>query len=156
MKPARLAALVLLAAASPLGAQPAPRLNAPPRAGTVTLRPGFVPDPHAVAGTAGGAIDANGFAPTCAGFVRAEPDHALVLRGSEPWLRIYVSSAVDTTLVVRRPDGTWLCDDDAFGRNPAVEGAFPAGRYLIWVGTYHASATGAYTLGVTELRSNRP
>lgn len=149
-------ALSLVVVASLADAQSGPALNAPPVSGTITLRPGFLPDPQTAAGIARGAVDANSYAPTCSGFVGAPPDHALVLRGAEPWMRIYVTSALDTTLVVRRPDGTWACSDDAFGRNPAVEGAFPAGRYLIWVGTYHAGTQAPYTLSCTELQSNHP
>src|SRR4051812_23669240 len=92
-----------------------------PRGATLTLSPGFLPDPQRVTGTTAGEIDAASFAPACSGFVSRAPDHVLVLRGAEPWLRVFVSAAMDTTLAVQRPDGTWVCNDDAFGRNPAVE-----------------------------------
>ena len=151
-----LSVLALALAVSPLGAQTGPQLTAPPVAGTVPLRPGFLPDPQTTSGTTRGTIDASNFAPNCSGFVGAPPDHALVLRGAEPWMRIYVTSPIDTTLVVRRPDGSWLCSDDAFGRNPALDGAFPAGRYLVWVGAYHAGAQAPYVLAFTELQSNHP
>jgi hypothetical protein len=147
--------LVLVLASSLAPAQPSARFAAPGN-GTRTLSPGFIPDPMQVSGTARGAVDASTLAPTCSGFVGAAPDLALVLRGNEPWLRVYVSSPLDTTLVVRRPDGSFLCDDDTYGRHPSVEGAFPPGRYLVWVGTYHAGQTATYTLSVTEVRSNHP
>lgn len=127
-----------------------------PRGGTLTLAPGFLPDPQRVTGTTAGEIDAATLSPSCSGFVGRAPDHVLVLRAPEAWLRVFVSAASDTTLVIQRPDGSWSCNDDAFGRNPAVEGAFAAGRYAIYVGSYHAGVTAPYALSVTELRSNRP
>ena len=44
----------------------------------------------------------------------------------------------DATVIVRTPDGTFVCADDADGNanlNPLVILAGPtAGRYLVWVG----------------------
>jgi hypothetical protein len=146
---------VLVFMASTAMAQPTARFAAP-TLGVRTLAPGFLPDPMTVPGSARGTVDASTLSPSCAGFVAAAPDLALVLRGPEPWLRVYVQSPADTTLVVRRPDGTFHCDDDSYGRHPSVEGAFAPGRYLVWVGTYHAGQTATYTLSVTELRTNHP
>ncbi len=62
-------------------------------------------------------------------------------------------SAEDTTLVIQRPDGTFLCNDDGIGQelNPLVSAPFPAGTYKIWVGSYNQGANSRYHLGFSEL-----
>lgn len=82
----------------------------------------------------------------CRGWISAQPNHTLVFVHAER-LRIEVSSAVDTTLVVRGAGGTW-CSDDETGFNPAVERVFEAGEYEVWVGTYDRGASAEYTLSV--------
>ncbi len=121
--------------------------------GAVTLAPGFVPDPSVHNGTSGGAVAANSVNPSCAGFVSARPDHLFNASGSFTNLRILVSSSSDTTLVVRRPDGTFSCNDDADGTNPEVSGAFQPGQYRIWVGSYQQGQNAPYKIGFTELAS---
>ena len=64
-------------------------------------------------------------------------------------LRVLAHSDVDTTLVVQLADGTYLCNDDTDGRDPVVEGSFPAGNHNVYVGTYSAGQTAPYTLGLT-------
>lgn len=121
--------------------------------GAVTLAPGFVPDPSVHNGTSGGAVSASSVNPSCAGYVSARPDHLFNATGAFANLRVLVNSTSDTTLVVRRPDGTFMCNDDADGTNPAVAGAFPPGQYRIWVGSYQQGQNAAYRLGFTELPS---
>jgi hypothetical protein len=121
--------------------------------GTVSLQPGFTPDPSIHSGTSGGAVAANGVSPACAGYVSARPDHLFNAAGSFTNLRILVNSSADTTLVVRRPDGTFMCNDDSDGTNPAVAGVFPPGQYRIWVGSYQQGQNAPYKLGFTELAS---
>ncbi|HJL49370.1 MAG TPA: hypothetical protein RMG45_26165, partial [Polyangiaceae bacterium LLY-WYZ-15_(1-7)] len=62
----------------------------------------------------------------------------------------------DTTLVVRKPDGTFVCDDDSEGMNPMVTGSFPPGQYRVWVGSYQQGQNAAYRLGFSELSSVTP
>ena len=78
------------------------------------------------------------------------------LRGDFSWLRIMTHSAGDTTLVIRRPDQTMICNDDYEGLNPGVESAFPIGIYEVWVGSYDRNDRLAYRLGITELHSVSP
>lgn len=122
----------------------------------VSLNPGFVPDPHVKQGTSGGSIAANTVNPSCAGHVSSRPDHIFTATGAFSSLRIMVRSDADTTLVVRRPDGTFLCDDDTEGTNPVVGGAFPPGQYRIWVGSYSQGENAPYRIGFTELSSVTP
>jgi hypothetical protein len=116
----------------------APDLSLDPRYGTVRLEGGFLPDPHTVAVTAGGSIEVD--VGSCGyGYVADAPDvdfYYTVSGGRD--LYIYVEGSEDTTLLVNRPDGTWVCnDDDHTGNNPLL--VFPkaaGGLYDIWVGTY--------------------
>ncbi|MCB9630810.1 MAG: hypothetical protein H6721_01455 [Sandaracinus sp.] len=88
--------------------------------GTIALNPGFVPDPHTARGTSGGAIDANTLNPTCRGWISQQPDHLFVAQGAFSNLRFLVNGAgQDTTLVVQRPDGSYMCNDDTEGRDPS-------------------------------------
>ena len=121
--------------------------------GTITLRSGFTPDPHVAAGNSGGTVNASNIGSGCAGWVSAQPDHLLIAESAFSNLRLLVKSDQDTTLVVRKPDGSFQCDDDTEELNPIVGGAFPAGTYRIWVGSYRQGQNSAYKLGVTELAS---
>lgn len=127
-----------------------------PNYGHVTLRPGFLPDPRNVSVVSGGAMPASVVRGDCRGYITPQPDVALNLLGTSPWFRVYVTSNSDTTLVVRRPDGVILCNDDTYGLNPAVEGTFPAGRYAIWVGSYNQGDNAHAIVSFTELQHNHP
>ncbi|MDH5493132.1 MAG: hypothetical protein OEY14_14350, partial [Myxococcales bacterium] len=121
--------------------------------GTVTLLPGFMPDPHIVSGTSGGQTDASSKSSQCRGWISSTPDHILRVRTSFSFLRIVVASSEDTTLVVAGPSGQLRCDDDTYELNPSVEGSFAPGTYQIWVGSYRRGTNAAYQLGFSELRS---
>jgi hypothetical protein len=66
-------------------------------------------------------------------------------------IQFRVTSASDTTLLIRAPNGQVLCDDDAGGGlNPMV--LFPStvpGTYTVWVGTYRPGLRNLYQLSVT-------
>ena len=117
--------------------------------GTITLASGFGPAPQMASGNSGGAVNISALASECAGWVSAQPDHMLVAESDFTTLRILVKSDEDTTLVVRKPDGTYACNDDAEELNPIVEGAFPAGTYRVWIGSYEQGTNSNYKLGVT-------
>lgn len=132
--------------------------NAEALYGEVSLLAGFDPDPQVTALTAGGRDWLNGLAlgsrGICVGYVNAErPDLAVNYQGNGGALYVSVSSAWDTTLVIRTPDGDWHCNDDAdgLGLNPGL--AFDSalsGDYLIWVGTYEATLADA-EISISEL-----
>ncbi|MCB9662191.1 MAG: hypothetical protein R3B40_31095 [Polyangiales bacterium] len=103
------------------------------------------PDPAVLEGAAGGTIRAQDAAePSCRGYVQSIPDHILYVQGSARYLRLYVEAAEDTTMVIRTPDGRWLCDDDGGGNlQPMLQqDSWPPGQYLVWIGTYSARGTG--------------
>ena len=90
----------------------------------------------------------------CRGWANARPSHIIYVQSPARYLRAHVQSTTDTTLVIRRPDGTFLCDDDTNGTNPQIEiNPWPAGEYRIWVGTYaRSNQTRPYRLYFTRQR----
>lgn len=131
--------LVLLAGIAAI-ANPAFAQNAslPATFGTTTLQGGFTPDPTSVAVVAGGEIDASqrvSGAGGCFGMIADAPDYRLNFTPGGLPLNIFAESAGDVSLVVNLPDGSWACNDDANGFNPALtfENPMP-GQYDIWVG----------------------
>ncbi|MFK7999365.1 MAG: hypothetical protein AB8H86_07195 [Polyangiales bacterium] len=120
--------------------------------GTVTLAPGFSPDPHTTQGVAGGARNASILnTPGCRGYIATQPNHLFVATANFANMRIMVRAVEDTTLVVQRPDGSYICDDDTEGRNPVVQAIMTPGTYKIFVGAYRANERPNYTLGFSEL-----
>lgn len=135
--------------------------------GTVSLRPGFVPDPRSVSIVSGGNIDVRSLnlGAGCVGFVTRQPDYILRLQGTSSSLRIYAqvpgatsAGNTDTTLVINTASGGWRCNDDSYGgANPSVDlpNAGP-GQYDIWVGSYVRGANVRGRLFITELPNNHP
>ena len=120
---------------------------------TLTLSSGFSDDPRTVDVRAGGESSADGLGAGCSGSMGQRPDVRLHYEAGTTFpLNIYVTSQEgDLTLVVRRPDGSWICSDDYEGLDPAVLMDSPAsGQYDIWVGVY-GSGYGDGTLHISEL-----
>jgi hypothetical protein len=129
--------------------------------GALTLSGGFTPDPTMREVRSGGTIDVGplSLAPGCTGFVTAQPDIVLHYDSPAEWVRFFVRSAGDTTLVINDGAGHWHCDDDSGGgTNPMVDLPHPAsGQYDIWIGSYASSSDRhAAQLGITELHNVRP
>ncbi len=130
---------------SPALAQDSPlQHDAAPEFGVIDLAPGFTPDPLRIPSmTGGGEIDAvhRDLGPDCVGFVTATPDFAIQLSAGLPLLRlILIADAVtiDTTLIVRAPDGTFRCNNNTsslFNPMVSIPGA-AAGRYTVWIGGF--------------------
>jgi hypothetical protein len=130
------------------------QLDAPPNAGSMTLERGFAPDPQSIAAFAGGNIDATALGTDCAGYITSAPDVRLTWDGSgavDGLLRVFFIGEGDASLVMRAPDGRFLCNDDAFGLlTPAIDIADAAsGVYLIWLGSIADTLTVPGTLYVT-------
>lgn len=139
--------------------QPAqPAQPAQPTTTNVSLTPGFMPDPQTARGQAGGTVQSNTLDPACsAGRVPTAPQHQLTLTQDFRNLRIMVNSQHDTTLAIRQPDGTYRCNDDGASTplDPLIEGAFAAGTYQVYVGTFTGNQE-PYVIGFTELSSVNP
>ncbi|MEM9190897.1 MAG: hypothetical protein AAGF12_17055 [Myxococcota bacterium] len=125
--------------------------------GTVTLQAGFTA-PHVVEGRSGGTTDASSVSAECVGTIDSTPDHALELSAAMAGLRIFAAAEEDITLVIQKPDGSYLCNDDSDGTNPMVSmESFPAGTYKIWIGNYNVEEGGAaYKLGFSTAADASP
>ena len=137
----------------PIAPTPTDLLQTPPVFGAVDLRAG---EERSVDVRAGGAFDGSRIGAACSvGLITEQP--SLVLRytaGALP-LNISVGSQADTTLIVRAPDGSWHCNDDAEGYNPRVSWESPAsGAYLIWVG--RLGAPSQFDTGVLSMSHHLP
>lgn len=136
---------------APTGGSPA--AVAVQRGANISLVSGFTPDPHTLAVTAGGNEAAgDSFGSHCSGYT--VPDSANVVldyeAGSFP-LYISARSSSDTTLAVMSPDGSFHCNDDFSGLDPALSFEEPeTGTYRIWVGTYQSGQADA-ELSISEL-----
>ncbi len=113
--------------------------------GSLTLVPGFQPDPYRVPVVivGGGDVDANTrqLGTNCVGFITTTPDFRLLLSGPQPLLRfIFIADTItaDATMIVRAPDGRFLCNNNAYGLlNPLVDVTDAlAGDYAIWIGGF--------------------
>jgi hypothetical protein len=154
----KLLGTVALAAALTLTAAPAMAQNINTNGDAAVrarLDSGFTPDPHTVQVAAGGPIDAATVNDSCVGQIARRASFTLRYRqAGELPLIFNAESDVDTTLVVRAPDGSWSCNDDTNGLNPQVRFNSPAnGRYQVWVGRYANSEAATATLHVTEIAS---
>lgn len=138
--------------------QPPPQLVDPPPAPpgvpsgpqpSLILGPRFRPDPQVQVSWAGGSTPASTYDNACVGFIPSSPQHTLVLRRPLENLRVLVSSDFDATLMIRGPDGTFHCNDDSDGVNPAWAGPFERGAHQIFVGTYGQGQGGAYRIAMT-------
>ncbi len=120
--------------------------------GDVNLEEGFLPDPHEVSLVAGGSIEPD-FGECDYGHIAEDPDvNFFYTTSGGSSLYVYVNADEDTTLLINKPDGSWVCDDDLLGdRNPVVvvTGA-GGGLYNIWVGTYGGDTAPA-TLYISEI-----
>ncbi len=135
----------------------APLVETGGEAGTLGARElsaSFAPDPLdlEVPQHPAGPVDGRLVQAGCQGRVARRPD--LVLRVTEPMplLRAYVTSTVDTTLLVHRPDDTWRCDDDSYGGfNPLVDLVdVTPGLYALWVGAFNPQSPVSGTLHLTR------
>jgi hypothetical protein len=132
-------------------APPGPNVTEPARYETIDLRAGFTPDPREVRVEAGGELDASVLGGDCVGWIDAtRADVTVNYAAADAPLAFLGESRADTTLVVRAPDGTWLCNDDFQGLNPGIIIPRPAsGEYRIWVGTFNQGRPEAAVLRIS-------
>lgn len=111
-----------------------------PAAPPVTLAGGFSPDPTTIAIRAGGPISAfDTVGAQCFGSISVAPAAKLTYTPDAwPLILSVEGDGNDPTLVVRTPEGEWVCDDDGGqGLNPSITFDTPGqGDYAIWVGTF--------------------
>lgn len=113
------------------------------RYGRQVLAPGFAPSPFTIDVVSGGdvAVKPLALGDNCLGYAAADPDVVLELAPGFKRLTFLIASAEDTTLIVNLPNGSWSCNDDTNGLNPALvyHNAAP-GSYQVWIGSYAADA----------------
>lgn len=137
--------LWVAAASSPALAQDATALA---RHGDIALAAGFTPDPHEVAITTGGDLDAANLSAACDGLIGEAPDlRVQYSAASAPRTPLVVSaqSSADISLLISAPDGAWYCSTDGvirFGRPQS-------GAYAIWVAAPTAASEAALSLSAT-------
>lgn len=106
-----------------------------------------------VEGTAGGTVRATRHGITdygvCTGWIGSNADHVVTISSAISSMTISVRSPSDTTLVILGPNGEKRCVDDGNGPNPELQGAWPAGTYQIFVGSYAENETASYRLTLT-------
>lgn len=133
--------------------QPDPYQHSRSRFGSVPLHAGFSPDPRVVSGEAVGEVEAQSIQRRCRGWISETPDY--LLQSDTAFFQLYVlgRSRSDVTLVVRKPDGSVVCNDDRRGTtDPMIQSKFPIGTTQIWVGVKEPGATAPYRLGFSEVK----
>jgi len=137
---------------------PLTQAQTPSNSSTITLSPGFSPNPTELGGTVNGTtslkeIVGQSDSPTgqCTGFADTRPDLTIVLTDFFNSLSLLVTSSDDTALAVKGPGGIW-CNDDFQGKNPGISGQWLPGIYKIWVSSYSKDHHPAYTVQITENR----
>ena len=124
-----------------------------PRYGRHALAPGFVPSPFTYEALSGGDIEvkSQSLGDNCLGYAASDPDFVVELTGDFSRITFLIASAGDTTLIINLPNGSWSCDDDTNGLNPALVyyNALP-GLYQIWIGSYAAETYDESVLYMSE------
>ena len=132
---------------------PDPYEHSPSRFGAVPLHAGFSPDPRVVAGTAAGEVPARSVHRKCRGWISQTPDYLLDADTAFFQLYVLARSRSDVLLVVRKPDGSVLCNDNRPGtKDPMIRSDFPIGTSQVWVGVKTEGGTASYRLGFSEVK----
>ena len=144
------------AAPAPAPADPeivAPQQEASSRFGVVPLHAGFSPDPRIVSGEAIGEVRARSLHRRCKGWISESPDYLLKTDTAFFNLHVLARSRSDTLLVVRKPDGSVLCNDNRNKtKDPMLRSHFPIGTTQVWIGVHEEGATAQYRLGFSEVK----
>ena len=141
--------------APPTSAFRQPNAAGSPAFGQIALKTDFEPDPQRVQMKAGGNDFLDGkLGVDCKGYIdAAQPDFVLDYTAGKYDLFFYAESNSDTGLIVRVPDGTWVCNDDGLNRglDPTVHILRPkSGRYAVWVAVIDTPNPSPATLLISE------
>ena len=131
----------------------APSEEASSRFGLVPLHAGFSPDPRIVSGEAVGEVRARSIHRKCKGWISETPDYVLETDTAFFNLHVLARSRSDTLLVVRKPDGSVVCNDNRNNtKDPMLRSHFPIGTTQVWIGVHDKGATAPYRLGFSEVK----
>ncbi|MBE2183222.1 MAG: hypothetical protein IAE89_07340 [Anaerolineae bacterium] len=128
-------------------------LTAEPISGTLDVAAGF--DTLSVETSGGGSISAvslDSVGSICNGNISAAPSVVVTVTEPLPFVRVFFNGMADSTLMILRDDGAYVCSDDSNGQlNPSLEftGAAP-GTYAIYVGSFDVLQIVSGTLVITE------
>ena len=123
------------------------------RLGPVPLHAGFSPDPRVVSGTAVGEVRASSIHRKCKGWISETPDYLLDADTAFYNLHVLGRSRSDILLVLRKPGGHVLCNDNRNGtKDPMLRSDFPIGTTQVWIGVQEKGATADYRLGFSEVK----
>lgn len=95
----------------------------------------------------------------CSGLVSLTPSYVFDWSGETDALSLFVEADGDATLLVRAPDGSLLCSDDASAENtnPLLTITQPVdGLYLVWVGRIDPTEPVNGELTITEAADAQP
>jgi hypothetical protein len=109
---------------------------------TLDMKAGFALDPFLVSLNGGGEVDASTFNTSCVGYINDKPVLTARWTGAVDQLRVFFYSDSDSTLVIKQPDGSYLCADDLADNvlDPEVTVANPVtGTYQVWIGSFDAN-----------------
>ena len=124
-----------------------------PRYGSHVLAPGFAPSPFTRDALSGGDIEVKSLrlGDNCLGYAAKDPDFLIELTGEFNRITFLIASAEDTTLIMNLPNGSWACNDDTNGLNPALvlHNSAP-GSYRLWIGSYAAETYDESVLYISE------
>lgn len=120
---------------------------------SVSLEPGFAGDPRTFRGVLRAEEPFDRRSRGCPGVGSRAATLRLTL--DEDFERIvllaHAEEEQDLVLLVRTPDGEFVCADDVDDLDPVISGNANAGVYEIWVGGYDENTDGAvFRLGVSE------
>ncbi len=125
---------------------------------SVELSPGFAGDPRTFSGVLSAEEPFDRRSRGCPGV----GSHAATLRltlGADFERILFLAHGEDEqdlVLLVRTPDGEYICADDVDDLDPVISGNAAAGVYEIWVGGYDEDAEGSpFRVGVSEKASVR-
>ena len=145
--------VVLLLAALIVSARDGLNPAGEPRYGSHALAPGFSPAPATFNALSGGdiAVKSLNLGDNCLGYAASDPDFVIELTAEFARITFLNASEADTTLIINLPNGSWACNDDTNGLNPAlVFHNAPAGGYRVWIGSYAAEANDESALYISE------
>ena len=145
--------IVLYLAALPVSAGDGLNPAGAPRYGSHALAPDFAPAPARHNALSGGDIHvkSQNLGDNCLGYAASDPDFLVELSSDFRQITFLIASEEDTTLIINLPNGSWACNDDTNGLNPAlVFHNAPPGGYRIWIGSYAAETNDESVLYISE------
>ncbi len=89
----------------------------------------------------------------CSGFINLVPSYRFTLSAETSPLSVFFNGDADSVLVVRQPDGSFVCNTNAAddNLNPALTlDNAAAGDYAVWVGTANPTGVATGTLVISE------